>query len=126
MRKTSPFIESVEDRDNVNFIMDIIVSDQLYVINVHGGEQDGDISSEMAQYVQQTGAATTTVRRKIARNTEEDNGDSEPEVQAKRTHKQRASIDMDSTVLWVEVLIGKDEVRLRQTLTNLRPNPTQT
>lgn len=38
LQKLKKTFDKPDDRDNINFIVDIIVNEQLYTVNMHGGE----------------------------------------------------------------------------------------
>jgi len=121
MRKTSPFFESAEDRENINFIMDIIVSDQLYAVNITGASESGAISNDMAGFLTQTGVASSATR-KIKRKEEGDAGEGDEngvDAEAQRIKSgrnsaaRRVSMGGDDEHAWVEKLLESEGVKER-------------
>jgi len=55
LRRTPPFVDIAVDRENINFIMDVIISDSLYAVNLQGGS----LSKDMAGFLSNTGVVSS-------------------------------------------------------------------
>ncbi|KAL1503544.1 hypothetical protein AB1Y20_012023 [Prymnesium parvum] len=117
LRKSSPFMEHNEDRENLNFIIDIIVSDQLYAVHLQGGE--GGVSADVQGFLQQTGVETATRRNKgqtgsFSKSDFANSGATQEELAAEgadgRKMRQSASRLANNELLWVDKLLDEDEV----------------
>ena len=113
--------ESAQTRDDIAFIMDIIISDQLYSVNL--STATAGLSKEMAAFIQNTGVASVT-RKAAAKpkpaEAEASGGDANGggDGGAPRAAGRRASFSMAATdaTYWVDQLFEQDAVL--QLLTN--------
>ena len=106
-------LDNDADRDNITFIIDVIVSDQLYVVNIGGGGQDGGVNAEMAAFLGRQGV--TSVTRKAAQNNATDGAPGEGVEMDGRlpVGRRRGSADMqgDGVTSWVDQLMDREDVQ---------------
>ena len=108
--------ESAQTRDDIAFIMDIIISDQLYSVNLSSAT--AGLSKEMAAFIQNTGVASVT-RKAAAKpkpaEAEASGGDANGggDGGAPRAAGRRASFSMAATdaTYWVDQLFEQDAVQ---------------
>ena len=109
--------ESAQTRDDIAFIMDIIISDQLYSVNL--STATAGLSKEMAAFIQNTGVASVT-RKAAAKpkpaEAEASGGDANGGGDgggAPRAAGWRASFSMAATdaTYWVDQLFEQDAVQ---------------
>ena len=108
--------ESAQTRDDIAFIMDIIISDQLYSVNL--STATAGLSKEMAAFIQNTGVASVT-RKAAAKpkpaEAEASGGDANGggDGGAPRAAGRRASFSMAATdaTYWVDQLFEQDAVQ---------------
>ena len=106
-------LDGVQERENLSFIIDMIVSDQLYTVSVNE-----DIGKDMASWLNQAGVSTST--RKPAENKDDKrrkssapSGDGTPKgVNGGVGGARRNSIPRGpgEATLWVDKLIAGDEM----------------
>ena len=113
-------LESSEDRENISFIMDIIISDQLYAVNV------GNLGKEMLQFVGQQSQVDVFAQtkrkasdgRRSRRGSKVEDGlgsaSSTPGAQRRASTpggQRRTSVtQVGDESLWVDKLIAGDEI----------------
>ena len=101
-------LESSEDRENIAFIMDIIISDQLYAVNV------GNLGKEMLQFVGQASQVDIfALKKRASKGVDKSKGkiDEANLVASANGAQRRMSVaQVGDESLWVDKLIAGDEM----------------
>lgn len=97
-------LDGVEDRENLSFIIDMIVSDQLYTVSVN----KDDISGDMASWLSNAGVSTST-RKPVEGKDAKGRRQAATLVNGGAGGVRRNSTPGEKT-LWVDKLISSDEV----------------
>lgn len=113
LQKLKKTFDKPDDRDNINFIVDIIVNEQLYTVNMHGGEGSG-ISAEMSAYLGKQGIQTQSKKPEARKEPKEGDKEAEGGVLVNGAHRNSirrgSAVLTDEALLWVDRLMESDAV----------------